>query len=206
MTNSGNGNDEQVLVTGAWRWYDKPVFARGWGELRSAAEAAWFCRRFAAETSEDVKQIIPYVVFRSGTKVYVYQRKGGGEGRLEGQWSVGIGGHINPCDGHWGGERVLKAAAKREVEEELTLSHGYRNPVLIGVINDQSTLVGRVHIGAVYFYYLLSESEIAPRDPTVANGHFVEIRDLDLESGSLDLEPWSKILYKEYLLPSATQL
>ena len=140
-----------------------------------------FVDRWLAEQDSSVLQLIPYVVcFNSSGKVLSYQRKGGGEGRLEGKCSVGIGGHVNTSDHPWSGEDVerlknsdelqdykitwqtLQNGALREVTEELDLSSEYvfNNLMQLGVVyapsddgGDPSSpgpAVGEVHIGIVY--------------------------------------------------------
>ena len=58
-----------------------------------------FMPRAEAEERPDYKQIIPYVILLQGDKVFVTRRLNkGGEARLHGRISIGIGGHINPVD------------------------------------------------------------------------------------------------------------
>ena len=58
-----------------------------------------FIPRPDAENDPGYKQIIPYVVLRRGDKIFMTRRlKKGGEARLHGLMSIGVGGHINPVD------------------------------------------------------------------------------------------------------------
>ena len=68
-------------------------------------------------TDPSLKQIIPYAVVVSGGQVFRYFRQGGGEARLLGLASVGVGGHINPIDGN----DPVRAGIDRELDEELVL-------------------------------------------------------------------------------------
>ena len=53
-----------------------------------------FMPRDEAEQRPDYKQIIPYVILRRGDEVFVTRRLSkGGEARLHGKISIGIGGH-----------------------------------------------------------------------------------------------------------------
>ena len=91
-------------------------------------------RRGDMEEDPSYKQLIGYALLKdSKTKeVLVYRRlTGGGEARLHGKASVGIGGHMNEEVG---------------VSEEYALE----NLHFIGLINDDKTEVGQVHIGVVY--------------------------------------------------------
>ncbi|MEG1686418.1 MAG: hypothetical protein RR276_00900, partial [Angelakisella sp.] len=56
-----------------------------------------FIPRPEAENDPTRKQIIPYVVLCRGSEVFATRRLNkGGEARLHGLLSLGIGGHINP--------------------------------------------------------------------------------------------------------------
>ena len=140
---------------------------------------ASFVDRWLAEKDNTIVQFIPYIVcMTTEGRILAYQRKGGGEGRLEGKHSIGIGGHVNTCDveeykrfvnkdGHhvsvpiatW---NVVTNGAIREVEEELHIDKGYakENLIELGIIytpsdegSDKVTAVpavGEVHIGIIY--------------------------------------------------------
>ena len=65
------------------------------------------------ETDPAYKQIIPYVLVTRGAEAFVMQRlKKGGEQRLHGLLSLGVGGHINPVDE--AGGSALTAGLRRE--------------------------------------------------------------------------------------------
>ena len=117
---------------------------------RRIREKSFFVERRWAEQDSSLKQIIPYALVVYRDEVLLLQRKDtGGESRLHGKLSIGVGGHINPVD-EVGDEpgAVLEAGCRRELEEELTLDTSYGlEPV--GVINDESGDVGSVHFGLV---------------------------------------------------------
>lgn len=64
-------------------------------------------------------------------------------------WSVGIGGHNDAVDES--GQRVtlslLHSGIRREIQEELGCA--LENPRLLGIINEEITTVGTVHVGIV---------------------------------------------------------
>lgn len=100
--------------------------------------------RAAMEQDPSFKQIIPYLVLRDGTRYFLMQRtSAGGDARLHGLYSIGVGGHLNPGDGG------LLGGLRREWAEELIadFTPGFR---LVALINDDTTPVGSVHLGAVY--------------------------------------------------------
>src|SRR6478752_7288323 len=84
--------------------------------------AAHFMPRARAEDDPGFKQLIPYVVLRSGEQIFHYRRgKKGTEARLHALRSVGVGGHINPIDEGDDFDGVFSAALLRELNEEVEL-------------------------------------------------------------------------------------
>ena len=111
-------------------------------------------RRGDMEEDPNYKQLIGYVLLKDEVTVdvLVYKRLvGGGEARLHGKASVGIGGHMNEVEGKTIFE-MLKINAARELNEEVGVSEedALNNLHFIGLINDDKTEVGQVHIGVVY--------------------------------------------------------
>jgi predicted NUDIX family phosphoesterase len=90
------------------------------------------------------KQVIPYLVLRDGPRYFLMRRtQAGGDARLHDRWSIGVGGHLNPGDGD------LAGGLRREWREELVADFEPEFE-LIGLLNDDTTDVGGVHVGAVY--------------------------------------------------------
>ncbi|MBI3975010.1 MAG: phosphoesterase [Armatimonadetes bacterium] len=108
-----------------------------------------FRPRAAVEEDPTLKQIIPYLIIRHGERIFLFQRSGkGGESRLHGRVSIGVGGHIVREDTA-GADDLLRAGLSRELTEELIIAGSWTaRPV--GVLNDDETPVGRVHFGVVY--------------------------------------------------------
>jgi predicted NUDIX family phosphoesterase len=117
-------------------------------ELRAAVAAhGRYLDRSVAESSPEFKQLIPYVVVRDGASVFLMHRTdAGGDPRLHGRASIGVGGHLNPVDA---GEDALMAGLRREWAEELVADW---DPAfeLIGLLNDDTNPVGAVHLGVVF--------------------------------------------------------
>lgn len=159
-------------------------------------EGPFFKDRVDAEEDESVKQIIPYIIIRLNTdeqgepKYLVYQRtKKGGESRLMGKHSIGVGGHINDTDS----DKPLEAffgCIRREIKEELDIElHPYAH--YKGVIYDPSNLVGRVHFGIVV-EYVAKNGNVKARDEAIDDPHFVTLSRLQ---GMKDqLENWSQLV------------
>ena len=111
-------------------------------------------RRGDMEEDSSYKQLIGYVLLKDANtnEVLVYKRLvGGGEARLHGKASVGIGGHMNEVEGKTIFE-MLKINAARELNEEVGVSEeeALNNLHFIGLINDDKTEVGQVHVSVVY--------------------------------------------------------
>ena len=111
-------------------------------------------RRGDMEEDPSYKQLIGYVLLKDANtnEVLVYKRLvGGGEARLHGKASVGIGGHMNEVEGKTIFE-MLKINAARELNEEVGVSEeeALNNLHFRGLINDDKTEVGQVHVGVVY--------------------------------------------------------
>ena len=115
--------------------------------LKRIQEKQEFMPRTIAETSFDYKQIIPYLVFQHQDTLFVMQRKGtASEQRLANKYSLGIGGHLREEDITG---KTLFDWARREFEEEVNYS-GSLDITPLGVLNDDSNDVGKVHIGFVF--------------------------------------------------------
>lgn len=154
-------------------------------------ELARFRPRSEVEDDPGFKQIIPYVVFRAGDAVFCYTRgKSQGEARLHRLRSIGVGGHVAEVDAD--GRATLDAyeiALRRELDEEVHVrSDGSIRRV--GLINDDSNPVGRVHLGVVHVYDLLSPA-VTPREDGLSGAEFLptaRVRDLRPQ-----FETWSQI-------------
>ena len=98
-----------------------------------------FMDRPAAEEDPSHKQLIPYLVVRHAGKFLAYTRgKKGSESRLHALRSIGVGGHVEPCDGP--AHESLARGLERELREELHLP-GIPEMRFLGLINDDSNAV-----------------------------------------------------------------
>lgn len=148
------------------------------------------------EEDPSYKQLIPYVLFRwtddnGQTQLFQYQRGGGmGEKRLHAKRSVGVGGHISSLDASAGQlDHVYREGMRRELEEEVAIETPYTETIA-GLINDDETPVGRVHLGVVHLCDV-ERPAIAPREEDVLDARFRPITEI---LASLDeFETWSQI-------------
>jgi predicted NUDIX family phosphoesterase len=165
-----------------------------------------FMARSQAETNPEFKQIIPYVVITDGKSVLHYVRgKKAGEQRLVAKGSVGIGGHINDEDHSLFsvGLQAFQEAVKREVCEELSIQ-GEFNARPVGLINDDSTDVGRVHFGVVHVLFCRPEN-VRKNEQIITQVEFVPIP--ELKAKREQMETWSQLCLDnlDVLLASAAK-
>lgn len=153
-----------------------------------------FLPRAAAEDDPSHKQLIPYLVIRHGNRVLHYTRgKAGGEARLHAKGSLGIGGHINDGDSgtaHFD-PAAYQRAVERELHEELEIPGGYRQTVA-ALLNDDTTEVGRVHLGIVHVVTVESPG-IRPREEAIRDVEFLTVEQLSARRDRL--ESWSQIVF-----------
>lgn len=155
-------------------------------------------RRGDAEENTDFKQPIPYAVIKRGDLLYGYTRlEGGGESRLHGKISLGLGGHMNPLDDITDFNTLLLSNLSRELEEEvsITSTDGTNvNPSLsiIGLINDDVDEVGKVHIGILAFIELPNTAEVEVNEVEQLEGKWFTKEEL-VENYD-KLENWSKFV------------
>jgi predicted NUDIX family phosphoesterase len=168
----------------------------GWLGLREAGMAEFeelvaregrFRPRAEMERDRDFKQVIPYLVLRDGVRYFLMRRtRAGGDERLHDRWSIGVGGHLNPGDGDLGGG--LRREWAEEVEADFTPE--FR---LVGLLNDDTTDVGSVHIGAV-FVAEAAGRRVAIRETEKLSGAFADPAAVAAVAG--DLETWSRLVFE----------
>jgi predicted NUDIX family phosphoesterase len=152
----------------------------------------FFLPRSAAENDPSHKQIIPYVLLAHGEKVLHYVRgKKAGEQRLVAKGSIGIGGHLNDTDESlfaWD-EAAYRAGVEREVNEEIRIESPFQDRI-VALLNDDTTEVGRVHLGVVHVFRL-DQPKVEKREAMITNLAFLD--KAELLSRRDALETWSQL-------------
>ena len=132
--------------------------------------------RAEVEHDESLLQPIAYLVLLNAAgHAWCYQRDGG-DARVDGRWSCGVGGHVDledacitnpdahqtanpnanphaftPTPPHFNPETTLRRALLRELTEELNASaDDLQNLRLQGLIYEGISPIGRVHLGMLY--------------------------------------------------------
>ena len=177
---------DRVHVPDAGAWYG--LRADGVAALLEAvARHGRFDVRDQAEVDPGRKQIIPYLVLRDGDATFLMRRtRAGADARLHDHFSIGIGGHLEP------GDVSPRAGLEREWHEEMDTDF---TPTFspIGLLNDDTTAVGAVHLGIVY--------------TAEAAGRRVAVREVDKLFGSFAtpgevqavtdrMESWSRLVWQ----------
>ena len=149
-----------------------------------------YLRRGDAETDPTFKQLIPYVVLRWRDRVFHYTRgAAGGEARLRARRSIGIGGHVSAEDGTPDATAYTNGML-REVAEEVIVDSAYAERT-VGLINDDRTPVGQVHLGIVHVFEL-DEPRVERRDDALAEVGFATLTDLRARRD--EFETWSQFV------------
>ena len=179
--------DENVLVVPtSTLWQHVPLFQGSTADLTGLHDVLksdlGYLGRKLAETDPTHKQIIPYVVARTSDRRYLcYQRTNkSGEKRLHGNWSIGIGGHMNDGDADY------ETAVQREIGEEV---HGLplQEMRIAGLLNDDSNDVGKVHFGIVHLMEMDAPVPVKPGESALDNMDWKTMAQLL----KLPLENWS---------------
>jgi predicted NUDIX family phosphoesterase len=146
--------------------------------------------RGEVETDPSFKQIVPYVILRWQDQVFHYTRgKAATETRLRALRSIGVGGHIQAEDGSLF-DPPYREAMFREVAEEVFLESAYEERCL-GVINDDRTPVGQVHLGIVHDFSL-AEPKVRRREQGLTRAGFAPLA--ELRGQREEFETWSQFV------------
>src|SRR5438094_8064600 len=163
--------------------YLKAILSRG---------SNFYIPRPEAETNPGYKQIIPYALIAFEKTVLHYVRgKKAGEQRLVAKGSIGIGGHMNDSDESLFAldEEAYRAGVEREVNEEIRIETTFDDRI-VALLNDDSTEVGRVHLGVVHVFNL-DEPKVEKREAMITNLEFLSRGELLKRRDTL--ETWSQL-------------
>lgn len=186
-------NEEVLVVRNKLLFQEVPL----WNGIKShlfnqfaitIMQNAAFIPRAHAETNYFYKQVIPYMIFMFEHKIFVMQRKStASEGRLANKYSLGIGGHIRQEDIV---NNDIFAWAKREFEEEVDYK-GTCKVSNLGVLNDESTEVSKVHLGMILL--LEGDSDKISIRSEHKSGNLLTIA--ECKSLYPQMESWSQIVF-----------
>ncbi|MGQ9504814.1 MAG: phosphoesterase [Thermogutta sp.] len=197
-------DQERVLVVptalfrqvGYFQGFNSEV-SRYISHLFNASEMS-FRPRAEVEPNPEFKQLIPYVIIcyeKEGTwHLFSYTRGSGqGEARLHRKRSIGIGGHISANDAEDRDDLIMRGVM-RELNEEVIIDTPYKMEC-VGLINDDTTNVGSVHLGIVY-RCIVSRPAVRPREKDIVSHGFSPVGDLMKYWN--EMETWSQIALKGF--------
>lgn len=148
-----------------------------------------FAPRSLMENDPEFLQIIPYMIYKFQDKLFLMQRSAkASETRLQSKFSLGIGGHIRKED--LSDNSSILQWGQREFLEEINFAGSFKSQFL-GLLYDDTTEVGKVHLGAIFL--LEGDSELISVKTELQSGEltsFDEIRSLQSS-----LESWSQICF-----------
>jgi Predicted phosphoesterase (MutT family) len=178
---------EDIFPDGAWHGFVSDRLEERQAVIR---EHHFFMARAKVEDDPNYQQIIPYVVFRHGDRYFLTHRlRASSEKRLRKQYSLGLGGHINPGDLEAGDP--IQDGLKREWEEEVIYDGSFETK-LIGLLNDESSPVSKVHLGVV-FLVDGDTPNIAIRETDKLAGELLTLDEMRIYY--LGMESWSQMVY-----------
>jgi predicted NUDIX family phosphoesterase len=178
---------EDIFPDGAWHGFVSDRLEERQAVIR---EHHFFMARAKVEDDPNYQQIIPYVVFRHGDRYFLTHRlRASSEKRLRKQYSLGLGGHINPGDLEAGDP--IQDGLKREWEEEVVYDGSFETK-LIGLLNDESSPVSKVHLGVVFLVDGTSPN-IAIRETDKLAGELLTLDEMRIYY--LGMESWSQMVY-----------
>ena len=146
-----------------------------------------FIYRYEAEQNNVFQQIIPYVIIYNPKlkKYYISKRTHqSGEQRLYDKYSIGFGGHINPCDFE---ENTIINGLYRELNEELQCTY-IGQAKFIGTIRNITSELND-HLGLVYIQYV-EEASIKETDKLIGEWLTAD----ELFNNYSKFEDWGKFL------------
>lgn len=185
-------NDEQILVVKRTTLFPD----QAWHGLKAVDQDfidkvlthQEFQPRSLMEEDPSYQQIIPYLVFEHQGNYFLMQRQAkASETRLQSKYSFGIGGHIREEDitghniAHW---------ATREFHEEVAYDGSFTVEPL-GILNDDSNDVGKVHVGFVYI--LKGNSSDIQVKEELKNGQLLPLEECEKYYDAM--ESWSQIVF-----------
>ena len=179
---------EEIFPDGAWHGFVTEDLER---HQRVIRERHFFKARADVENDPSFQQIIPYVVFRHDDRYLLTHRlRASSEKRLRKQYSLGVGGHINPGDLE-GGDPILDGL-KREWSEEVVYE-GRFEARLLGLLNEESSPVSKVHLGVV-FLVEGDSPDISIRETDKLAGELLTLDEMRMHF--LEMESWSQLVYE----------
>jgi len=218
---------ESVLCTPEWHFENILTFQGIDGDynavLPKLLNETSYVNRAQAEDRNDAKQFITYVLVQCGHRLLSFRRSYLSRAAefLRGAKCIGFGGHVSAADNDIfsrtnGG---LETCARRELSEELDVGsanisdeahrakRSYTSASLfrsapmecLGVLNDDSSEVGRRHLAVVYRVWLtdwLVAQSLKKGEPSLRTLNWIDLT--NTKTDITDYEYWSQLCLRRY--------
>jgi predicted NUDIX family phosphoesterase/dephospho-CoA kinase len=172
-----------------------------------------FQDRMKAEADDGLKQLVCYVMVTRRKEVLAFRRgiHNRADAMLRGALCIGFGGHVRKQDFNlFSGETLgCLDAASREIEEELKLPEqdlarlkSHVGLQMMGLLNDDSSSIGRRHL-AVVMKYEVGDDE-AWSQPLRGERSVNQLHWISVEAAKLnlkDFEYWSQLCLSHFYEP-----
>ncbi len=168
----------------------------------------WQARANVEHDERYLQAVVYLLLFNTAGQVWCYQRVGG-DARLDGRCSCGVGGHVDQQDAQdaqdasqpFNAVTTLHQTLLRELGEELQMTPAdLRDVRLCGLIYEGLSAVGRVHLGVLYTAVWCGAHDPEPQpNEKLASLGFVDLEDICAQPR---FELWSR-LAAQYLLQHA---
>lgn len=159
-----------------------------------------FLLRAAVEEDMSFQQIIPYVLIcnENATEFFVTRRIAG-EKRLLGSLSLGIGGHLNPCDKGMYGDAysTFMNGLKREEDEETNVGEVSSVHEPYGIVRDLGSTTPD-HIGIVFLDHVKNTNNVDVREKDTLEP--VWMTKEDLVKNYEKFESWAQLIIADLVL------
>ena len=204
-----------TIVIGAAKRHLKTIFDNQKGGVSENVKALQNINpvslmRPECEEMESFVHFITYAILRDPTtkEIFYYQRgKKGGESRLHGDYSVGVGGHVEKLGPIDDITTLVVRTFQQELKEEVSFElSDIELELLIKkvkgeapgayLIYDDSNPVGRVHLGIGIIFDITKERLGELEDGTLLNTGWIKPRTMVLEheAKTVNLENWSMFM------------
>ena len=155
--------------------------------------------RCEAECNPDFKQVIPYVLIehRPTGRIFMTTRIGGDD-RLVGQHSIGLGGHVDAGEG-------VADCLYRELNEEIGLAKvDIAELAFCGFIFKEDNEVDSVHLGMV-FHAQTDRGDVACLEKEKLTGGWFTRSELPEARENGHMESWSALCFDHLLRKEGTR-
>jgi predicted NUDIX family phosphoesterase len=187
-------NDERILVVprvhlfpeAAWHGIKEVDFSAYLAIIQIHKKFLW---RSYMEEDPTYKQIIPYIIFQYEDRYFLMQRRPDASAKaLQNKLSLGIGGHIRQED--MNDDDCLFAWAEREFHEEVSYNGSLTKIQSLGIINDDTNLIGQVHLG--FAFLLIGDSSHIKIKTEHKQGNLVTLQECMTRYDQM--ETWSQMV------------